>query len=749
VVRPPRANQGRLGRSGRLVATEPKGRDPRHSKQKRSESGDPARNPRSASRREAQTEDLETRWQRYLQCDEYLTFQMVVELIRSRPPTTRLTECRSDFELLLHSLHRLGCELGVEHISKGYRTHYSPDVQLCGYLYSTLLTAFTLLPSYVLNGQEFYVSDTVLDQCTSLQQVFAETCTELTQQFDCLQPCSFEHIRSDVKRSLVYFDRSWCRFEMPALEEIEAIHRQACRPLIEAIEAEQALTDAESKTVGRGRSNASTGTYRTRLEVQRNRLMEKMNELNRLANIDGKGRTDMDMRCVLEAERLVNKPVCSHLRNDEENQCQQQQGMEDMLWPLRPASQPHRCNGCVSPVLLRIARPLLKAIDRLRRILQRYGRCLYQLNSHLANNPDLVRGLELLESSWETASRYLLQAGPRRLASLAYGIVSSVRNPSFEAALTNLDPGFLVAALPRAFILHEMQRYSSSLRSGEARVADRRTAPSAVAKGSKLAIATTSPEDESNPGRNEDSYMATSMLPRPLEAQRAPASAGHVSAFQFSPIARTFLPADCAEAYNATAASFERLPVVRLVQLQSALILQCLAASRAGSIHSTPVVQATSQSKFEVKPRTPCPPRMVVPSAAKPEVNQAEAAVEEDDEESDTEGLVLKTLASVNIAGVDVVQAESSSAEAAKARLTMQSERSPEEPPASDGLLAGQRSVTSELGQDPAIKQAVDSISTLALQIQRKSANEWNELIQVVLQGWMLARSSRPAEEVW
>eukprot|EP00971_Amphidinium_carterae_P195967 3888731-Amphidinium_carterae.1 len=55
--------------------------------------------------------------------------------------------------------------------------------------------------------------------------------------------------------------------------------------------------------------------------------------------------------------------------------------------------------------------------------------------------------------------------------------------------------------------------------------------------------------------------------------------------------------------------------------------------------------------------------------------------------------------------------------------------------------LEGQRSVTSELGQDPAIKQAVDSISTLALQIQRKSANEWNELIQVVLQGSSLRQS--------
>merc|ERR1719265_1623896 len=125
------------------------------------------------------------------------------------PSVEKISENRADFEFLLHSLNRLGDSLEIEKISKSYRANYSPEVQLSGYLYSTLLTAFTLLPSYVLNGQEFYVSDTVLDQCQSLQFVFQETCRELTTHFDNLQAYSLEHIRNDVKRSLIYFDRSW------------------------------------------------------------------------------------------------------------------------------------------------------------------------------------------------------------------------------------------------------------------------------------------------------------------------------------------------------------------------------------------------------------------------------------------------------------------------------------------------------------------------------------------------------------
>ena len=92
-------------------------------------------------------------------------------------------------------------------------------------------------------------------------------------------------------KGLMGFSIARCRFEMPALEEIETIHRQACRPLIEAIEAEQALVDAENKATGRRCGNSANGAHRARLEAQRNRLVEKMNELNRLANIDGKGRT--------------------------------------------------------------------------------------------------------------------------------------------------------------------------------------------------------------------------------------------------------------------------------------------------------------------------------------------------------------------------------------------------------------------------------------------------------------------------
>jgi len=649
----------------------------------------------------------------------------------------QLTERRVDFEVLLHLLHRLGCTLEVEHVSKSYRAHYSPDVQLCGYLYSTLLTAFTLLPSYVLNGQEFYVSDTVLDQCKSLQFVFKETCTELQKQFANLQSHTLEHIRNDVKRSLVYFDRTWCRFEMPALEEIEAIHRQACRPLIEAIEADQALLASESKFGSLARGSGAPGTQRVKLQVLRGRLMEKLCELNRLANIDGKGRADMDLTCVIEAERIAAKPMCTHLRKDENPQNGEASIAQDGGTLANPLKALHKCSGCASPVLLRIARSLLRSLNRVRRILQRYANCLYQLNSHLANNRDLVRGLELFESSWETANRYLVQTGQRRLALLTYDIVSGVQDADFEAALNSLDPGFLVASLPRALIIHEMRRYAAAKASS---VTD--SATPAPVKALKGVSATTALPKIVVPRAAVHASTPAAMLPRPAETRRVPSTA-----FQHSPIARAFLPADVVDTYNETATAMDRLPTARLP-----LLCSLLCSPPRGSSRSTPLPPTSGGLKRkgtggEPMPRTPCPPRIAVPSAGRP----------------GSKGCTPRGGAAASASAQPFVQTSAQS-------LTIVPTESPEESddeeddftidlttkiqtvelgPEELGALgaAAEEALTTpatkrEGTQDPATRRVVSSISTLALHLQRAKPHEWNELIQVVLQGLMLVKSA-------
>jgi hypothetical protein len=48
-------------------------------------------------------------------------------------------------------------------------------------------------------------------------------------------------------------------------------------------------------------------------------------------------------------------------------------------------------------------------------------------------------------------------------------------------------------------------------------------------------------------------------------------------------------------------------------------------------------------------------------------------------------------------------------------------------------------------GEERDMQQVVATISTLAVHLQRTKPDEWNELIQVVLQGLMLARGKTPS----
>lgn len=771
-------------------------------------------------------EGVEARWQAYLRGEEYLVFSSLATSLHNLPPASQLAEHRWEFELLIHLLHRLGVIMGVDHASKAYRSHYSPDVQLTGYLYSTLLTAFTLLPSYVLNGREFYVSDTVLDQCKCLQAVFIETCQSLKRQHDHLQPYALEQIRSDLRRSLIYFDRNWCRFEMPALEEIEAIHRQACRPLIEAIEVERALCECEG-----GSSSSSSaprgapGTHaavpiaarRVRVEVQRSRMLESICELNRLANIDGHGRDDMDMTCLLEAERLIAKPMCTAdcpvvtpLESEPTasgiaapqgvrrlpNQADAQLGEAKTRLKTVGPTLLCRCSaagaaGCTPPVLLKVAQTLQRSFKRVRRVLRKYSKCLYQLNSHLANNPDLVHALERFEAAWETANKYFMQAGPRRCALFAYSTVAGIHEPGFQEAVANLDPSVLVASVPRALLFQEMRCAASFV----SHVATKLPA----ATGEKDAIMIDASAMDKCSVQGEEAFRASGVS---------------TCAFQRSSLARVFLHSEAAPAYNEAVVVMGQLPADRLDKLMTSLLLSPTrsrgntapataatssvlpaavppASGGAAGLLSRGGLPATASGSRAAMgsgcgggltraaaelppPRTPCPPRMAVPNSSRPPtttvyikrigtsddalpgaavsrsqgrpatavhaespppIREGDSDDDNEDEDKDEETQQKLSLELSGLQGLLEV--------APCSKMTLASAL----PTSSSGRTTFRR-VTDDGGgrtgrEHRDVEQQLEgTIGTLAVHLQRSKPQEWNELVQVVLQGIILAQRS-------
>jgi len=349
---------------------------------------------------------------------------------------------------------------------------------------------------------------------------------------------------------------------------------------------------------------------------------------------------------------------------------------------------------------------------------------------------------------------------------LTYDIVSGVQDSEFEAALNSLDPGFLVASLPRALIIHEMKRFAAA-KAISLTDAGQAIAVAAPVKHLKGVSGTTSLPKIA---MSRAAAVTAAMLPRPLDPAPRP-SRTPSTPFQHSPIARAFLPEEFVDAYNEAATALERLPTARAPLLCSLLISPPRGSS--GPTSNPPTSGglkrkgtggaragtggARGGTGGAVPPRTPCPPRMTVPNASRPEskgctprgAGRSPHVVAVAVANASAQPLVQAAAQSLTIVPTEGDESDEEdddftinlTAQIQNAELVPSPEQLVSLGAATEEALvpASKR----EGGQDPATRRVVSAISTLALHLQRSKPHEWNELIQVVLQGFMLAKSAR------
>ncbi|KAF4725123.1 Protein phosphatase 1G, partial [Perkinsus olseni] len=250
------------------------------------------------------------------------------------------------------------------------------------------------------------------------------TCEDIVAAYGNLRANTIPMVRSDLANSLAYFDSVWCRFEVHALEEIEVIHKQACGPLREAIEAEIDLSDAEDDSAVR------RGSSYHRLVL--GRVMDRLSELDDLLSPadSEESRTIFTPECLLEAEIILEKKPG---------------GVEKQL----------------CPILMKISKNLVSSFTGVRRLLRRYGQHMYQLNSHLANNRGLVVTLRRFYEAWVVAARYLSVQSHRKALVEAYGMVKAAQEDFPVEAMLALDPDFLMR-LPHLLLYREMEATARS-----------------------------------------------------------------------------------------------------------------------------------------------------------------------------------------------------------------------------------------------------------------------------------------------
>jgi hypothetical protein len=123
---------------------------------------------------------------------------------------------------------------------------------------------------------------------------------------------SVEEIEEEVKESLEYFDSKWTRFEHVSpiefkfqlyVYELMMIESDARRFIIDAIKIEKSLTDCEAHEKQRGRIFVDGA----RFNDCRNKLVQLFNQINSVANYEGKGRDDLTLDILIQAESISRR----------------------------------------------------------------------------------------------------------------------------------------------------------------------------------------------------------------------------------------------------------------------------------------------------------------------------------------------------------------------------------------------------------------------------------------------------------
>lgn len=231
---------------------------------------------------------------------------------------------------------------------------YRPDV-LRGALSVTRVT------SIYVNGMRHTFSSSVLELGMELKcawLIFA----------DVLQRCSTGHLEqsqilnSELPNALLFLDAAWASFEAAYIGQLMQIEHAARTPLINAI--------AATKSVMINADECSAA-------------MLAISQLNKLANFEGKGRSDLQAKTLL----------CAH------------------SWLMEHGMLGHRAAGSfhrgAKAMLQLVAGNLRDSFCKLQGYLQTLEQCILEVDPCLANNDKLASYLMTLEECWDIGDRYL------------------------------------------------------------------------------------------------------------------------------------------------------------------------------------------------------------------------------------------------------------------------------------------------------------------------------------------------------
>ena len=283
----------------------------------------------------------------------------------------------------------------------------------------------------VVNEEKYYFTEEVLNYGNDL---FVSFCALITLLIDSIKMIKDKVISFDINKildnihsCLIDFDMKWVRYEEKYINELIIIEEKARNLITEGIKLENEITQYENKSKIKGKLLINDKKY----NELRTKLIANILKINQIANINGKGRSDLPPEILFKAEKV--------LVTVSENKSK---GMRNLAFKIK------------------------NALYVIRQLFRKYSKNIEGVDPRLSNNKDLSKYLLYFETKFELGMIYLLDNQKYNqllsFSQIIEIICEKYNKYSIRDLIENNDPCIFVS-LPSILLLKAMNKEDQNI----------------------------------------------------------------------------------------------------------------------------------------------------------------------------------------------------------------------------------------------------------------------------------------------
>ena len=337
----------------------------------------------------------------------------------------------------LNQIELLMTSFGLKGENREYRKKFTKayfylfDKKKLCFLTEILGSAQEATPFIVVNGDEYNFSSEVLDYGNLLMNSFCSLIITINDIVKKIRNELFfndiKKVKNELKDSLMVFDKSWVKYEEKYIFELIDIEKKSRMIIIDAINIEKEITLYENKSNLKGKLVLNDKKY----NQLREKLIEIILKLNKVANEEGKGRSDLSVDILFKAEKV--------LVTVSENQSK---GMRNLAFKIK------------------------NSVQNLRLLLREYSKYIEEIDPQLKNNKKLSKLLFNFENKWEQGKIYLMNDNKYNqllfFSQIIEIICEKYNKYSIRELIENDDPSIFIS-LPSILLLKAIYKEDQNI----------------------------------------------------------------------------------------------------------------------------------------------------------------------------------------------------------------------------------------------------------------------------------------------